>query len=64
MKTHKFLFLLLLVATPLIAFSQVSWVDYEWKDYSTEFKIPSDFEVTTSSVEKFSATNGAITMTI
>jgi len=57
--------LLLFMASPFISAAQDDgWVTYEWKDYSTEFKIPSDFEVTTSSAEKFSATNSAILMSI
>lgn len=57
--------LLLFLASPFISAAQDDgWVTYEWKDYSTEFKIPSDFEVTTSSAEKFSATNSAILMSI
>ncbi|MPM15542.1 hypothetical protein SDC9_61913 [bioreactor metagenome] len=57
--------LLLILASPFISAAQDDgWVTYEWKEYSTEFKIPSDFEVTTSTAEKFSATNSAILMSI
>ena len=64
MKTIKALFaIVLLFVAPSLSFAQ-SWVEYEWKEYSTEFKIPSDFEVTESSAEKFSASNGAILMSI
>ncbi|HBG70129.1 MAG: hypothetical protein A2W93_10350 [Bacteroidetes bacterium GWF2_43_63] len=55
--------LMLFLIVPVLSFAQ-TWVEYEWEEYSTEFKIPSDFEVTESSSEKFSATNGAILMSI
>lgn len=40
------------------------WREFTWDSYKTAFKIPGDFEVTTSSGEKFSATNSAILMSI
>lgn len=40
------------------------WRTFTWDSYKTEFKIPSDFEVTESTGEKFSATNEAILMAI
>lgn len=64
MKTlTRLLVLMLFLIVPVLSFAQ-SWVEYEWEEYSTEFKIPSDFEVSESSAEKFSATNGAILMSI
>ena len=55
--------MVVLFIIPIITFSQ-SWTDYEWKEYMTQFKIPSDFKVTESSSTRFSATNGKILMSI
>ncbi|PKP05244.1 MAG: hypothetical protein CVU11_00870 [Bacteroidetes bacterium HGW-Bacteroidetes-6] len=54
------LFALMLTSS---AFGQ-DWRSFTWDDYMTKFKIPSDFEVTTNTAEKFSATNGKITLSI
>jgi hypothetical protein len=55
--------MVVLFIIPIITFSQ-SWTDYEWKEYMTQFKIPSDFKVTESSSTRFSANNGKILMSI
>lgn len=58
-------FLLVLFALMLSSsvFGQ-DWRSFTWDDYMTKFKIPADFEVTTNTGEKFSATNGKITLSI
>jgi hypothetical protein len=40
------------------------WTDYNWEEYATTFKIPSDFEVKESTASKFHATNKRITLVI
>lgn len=70
----KKLFTFKVIAVVMIAFllSGVSvnkvfgqrWTDYTWADYKTKFKVPSDFNVTSSSGEEWSGSNNDIALSI
>ncbi len=64
MKKIYTLILFLFVGLLTHSVSAQEWREFTWDTYKTAFKIPADFEVTTSTAEKFSATNEAILMSI
>jgi len=64
MKNFIAIFVLSLgLATFSSTFAQ-EWQSYTWEKYSTKFKIPTDFEVTESTGDKFEASNNVINLTI
>ncbi len=62
-KTIAFSMVLFALMLTSSVFGQ-DWRSFTWDEYKTKFDIPSDFEVTTNTSEKFSASNGKITLSI
>lgn len=64
-RTFKLLFFAcLFVAANLNFVLAQTMTTYTWDSYKTKFDVPSNFDVTTSTGEEWSGTNGDITMSI